>query len=243
MSKHLDQHLNAYTGGNLYDFDNGILLNWYPKRILRHTQGKKSLLELGIGHGYTTTIFAEAFDRHLVLDGSPSVIRQFRQKYPECKAEITETYFEDFQTTERFDVIVMGFVLEHVADPQRILRHYRQFLSENGVIFVAVPNAEVMNRRLGHLAGLLDEMTTLSAHDQLLGHQRYYTMQSFTEDLHSCGYTVNWMEGIYLKPFTTAQMLTLQLDQSILQSLCELGVHYPELCCGMLAQVSASAVQ
>ena len=34
MSNILDGHIKAYEGNNLYDFDNSILLNWYPKRIV-----------------------------------------------------------------------------------------------------------------------------------------------------------------------------------------------------------------
>ena len=46
------------------------------------------------------------------------------------------------------------------------------------------------------------------------------------------------MEGIYLKPFTTNQILSLDLDRSIIESLCALGVDYPELSCGLLAEIS-----
>lgn len=240
MKTNLDQHLEAYQGGNLYDFDNEILLKWYPQRILNHTRHKTSLLELGVGHGYTTPIFTGFFQRHLVLDGSASVIQQFKTRYPECKAEIVETYFEDFYTDERFEVIVMGFILEHVADPAKILRHYKQFLTPTGKLFVAVPNAEVMNRRLGQLAGMLTDITSLSEHDLLLGHQRYYTVATLNHELQNCGYHIDWMEGIYLKPFTTKQLLSLNLDPVVIRSLCELGISYPELSCGLLAQLSVA---
>lgn len=238
MKNELDSYLTAYQGNNIYDFDNEILLTWYPKRIIKHSAGSGSLLELGIGHGYTTTIFSELFSRHLVLDGSSAVIDNFRKKHSECKAEIKETYFEHFDTDEKFDVIVMGFILEHVDNPIEILKKYKAFLNPNGKMFLAVPNAEVMNRKLGHLAGLLPDMTLLSENDQMLGHKRYYSVSSFTQDITAAGYKVNRMEGIYLKPFTTSQMLSLQLDHKVLDALCELGIDYPELCCGMLAEVS-----
>ena len=118
MSNVLDNHVAAYQGDNLYDFDNEILLNWYPRRILQHAGSARSLLEFGLGHGYATGIFSRRFERHVVLEGSPAVIRNFRDKYPDCRAEIVETYFENFETDERFEVIVMGFILEHVDDPR-----------------------------------------------------------------------------------------------------------------------------
>ena len=58
MSNMLDTHVKAYEGNSLYDFDNAILLNWYPKRIIGLASGAESLLELGLGHGYSTPLFS-----------------------------------------------------------------------------------------------------------------------------------------------------------------------------------------
>ena len=235
----LDAHAHAYAGNSLYDFDNTILMHWYPRRVLLNSPQAHSLLELGLGHGHTVEIFSKHFDRHVILEGSPAVIDGFKGKYPECRAEIVETYFEDFATTERFDVIVMGFVLEHVEDPLSIIRRFREFLAPGGKLFVAVPNAEVLNRRLGNLAGMLPDMEALSAHDLQLGHRRYYTVATLSQEIMTAGYAIEKIEGIYLKPFTTRQVMSLGLSEAVLDALCEVGVVYPELCCGILAQVSA----
>lgn len=237
MKNDLDEHVGAYKGQNIYDFDNEILLTWYPKRILTLNPNAKSLLELGLGHGYSTNIFSHFFERHVVLDGSSAVIDNFNKRFPECKAEIIETYFEVFNTTERFDVIVLGFVLEHVDDPILILNRFKQFLNPSGRIYAAVPNAEVLNRRLGFLAGLLSSIEELSENDILLGHKRYYTVKTLTDDARAAGFIIDRMEGIYLKPLTTNQLISLNLDKKIINSLCEVGVEYPELSCGILAQL------
>lgn len=240
MKNILDTHVKAYEGENLYDFDNDLQLNWYPKRILEHANRTHSIMELGVGHGITTNAFSEHFNRHIVLDASAAVIRNFRKKFPDCNAEIIETYFEDFQTEERFDVIVLGFILEHVDDPHAILARYKEFLAPAGQLFVTVPNAEVLNRKLGHIAGLLPDMLELSDHDHLCGHKRYYTVASLTEEVKRAGYTIERLEGIYLKPFTTKQMISLQFDDKILNALCVAGIEYPELSCGILAELNAA---
>lgn len=205
MNNRLDQHASAYDGNNIYDYDNEIILKWYPERILRSYNLSGSILELGLGHGFATNLFSSHFERHVVLDGSPVVIEKFRDKFAECDVEIVQTYFEDFQPEEKFDVIVMGFVLEHVDDPEFIIRHYSEFLKPDGRMFVAVPNAEVLNRRVGFLAGLLPDLLEMSDHDRLLGHKRYYTVDSLKADIEKSGCVVKRMEGIYLKPFTTDQ--------------------------------------
>ena len=237
MENGLDNHAKAYQGDIQYDFDNEILLNWYPQRIIENAGGAGSLLELGLGHGYTANIFSQHFKRHLVVDGSKAVIANFRTKYPDCKATIIESYFETFNTEEKFDLVVMGFILEHVDDPVLVLSHFRKYLAANGRMFIAVPNAEVLNRRLGHLAGMLPDMQMLSENDHVLGHKRYYTVRTLEEDVKKAGYAIVQMEGIYLKPFTTTQMISLQFDKKIIDALCEVGIAYPELCCGILAEI------
>lgn len=238
MSNTLDTYVSAYQGDNIYDFDNEILLTWYPQRILHHAISKSSLLELGLGHGYTTDIFSRKFARHVVLEGSPAVIQHFRENYVTCRAEIIQTWFETFATEERFDVIVMGFILEHVDDPLLILRRFRDFLAPGGKMFIAVPNAETLNRRLGQFAGMLDDLTTLSNNDLLLGHQRFYTVDTLRAIIAQADCGVDRLEGIYLKPFTTRQIVSLQLDHKVIDALCSVGIEYPELSCGLLAEIS-----
>ncbi len=239
MKNTLDLHVRAYEGDLQYDFDNEILLNWYPKRILNFTKGANSLLELGLGHGFTTNIFSKHFTRHIVLEGSNAVIDNFRKKFPDCHSEIIKTYFEDFDLVEKFDVIVLGFILEHVDDPLKILTYFKRFLRpDGGKMFVTVPNAEVLNRRLGNLSGMLPDMQMLSDNDHILGHQRYYTVKTLTEDITTAGYRLERLEGIYLKPFTTKQMISLNLEKEIIEALCTVGIHYPELSCGILTELT-----
>ncbi|QAA94684.1 class I SAM-dependent methyltransferase [Pollutimonas thiosulfatoxidans] len=236
MSDHLDTYIGAYKDTFAYSFDNNLLLNWYPKRIIDRVVPEAHVLELGVGHGFTTLRFAQHFARTVVVDGSAAVIEKFRQEHPTCRATIVESYFEDFNTDERFDVIVMGFILEHVNYPALILERFKRFLAPGGRVFVGVPNGESMHRRLGHSAGLLDDMMSLGQGDLELGHKRLYSKATLHAQLSDAGYDVCAMEGIFLKPFTTVQLQKLELSSAITDALCQLGVHYPELSCGLLAE-------
>ena len=237
MKNELDEYVAAYEGKTIYDVDNQIILNWYPRRIIEASLGAKSLLELGLGHGITSKIFAPHFDRHVILEGSPAVISRFKLVEPNYSGEIIETYFEDFETNEKFDIIVLGFILEHVDNPVQILKHYKKFLAPNGKFFITVPNAKSLNRRLGYSAGFLQNINELSENDLEQGHKRYYTIKSLTEEINQVNFIIEKMEGIYLKPFTTKQILSLQLDKKIIDSMCTVGIEFPELCLGILTQV------
>lgn len=234
----LDQHVRAYQGVSIYEFDNVIQLEWYPERVILHSQGSRSLLELGLGHGITVNAFERHFKDHTVVDASPAVIANFRQRYPNSKVQVVESYFEAFEASRRFDVIMFGFILEHVEDPVHVLKHFRPYLAPGGRMFVTVPNSEVLNRRLGHIAGMLPDLQQLSEHDLLLGHKRYYTVDTLRRDVAKAGLTIKRLEGIYLKPLTTQQMISLNLDKGIIRALCVAAVDYPELSCGLFAELS-----
>ncbi|HRN82796.1 MAG TPA: class I SAM-dependent methyltransferase [Nitrosomonas europaea] len=234
MDNELDGHIEAYGERFDFAFDNQVMLNWYPERIMRLCPPERHLLELGIGHGYTTNRFSRYFARHVVIDGSASVIGQFRQQYPDCLASIVQGYFEGFETDERFDVTVMGFVLEHVANPREVLERYKKFMVPGGRCFVAVPNGESLHRRIGHAAGLLRDMMSLGQGDLALGHVRTYSVQTLSQELEAAGYQVVRKEGIFLKPLTTAQLQSLDLSQKIISGMCEVAIDYPELSAALL---------
>lgn len=229
MTTQLDAFAGSYKPDFEYHFDSAIILNWYPERIMAVADKTSDVLELGIGRGYTTNHFSEYFDRHTVIDASQAVIDEFQKQYRSSKATVIHSYFEDFSTESLYDVIVMGFVLEHVDDPLRVLRHFRRFLKPQGSCFVAVPNAESLHRRFGAAAGLLPDMLALGKGDRALGHQRQYTVDLLTDQLNTCGYSVVRKEGIFLKPLTTAQLRSLDLSKDILTGMCKVGIEYPEL--------------
>lgn len=233
MISKLDDFIEAYGKGFSYAFDNNIMLNWYPQRLMELCSRKERLLELGIGHGFSTNRFSQHFAEHVVIDGSPSVIDQFQKQYPDCNAKIVESYFEEFESDSKFDLIVMGFVLEHVEDPQIILRRFKKFLAPGGRCFVLVPNGESLHRRFGHAAGLLDDMMALGQGDLELGHNRLYSSNSLAIELNQAGYRIVRKEGLFLKPFTTHQLKSLDLNDAIINAMCTVGIDYPELSCAL----------
>lgn len=235
----INQDVNVYGKDNIYEFDNNITTNYYPRRIIELAEKpNKACLELGIGYGTTTEIFSSFFDRYTVLEGDKEIIKRYSNMHPSTNAQIIETYFEDWDTEETFDVIVLGFILEHVEEPNKILKKYAGFLSEGGKMYITVPNAEALNRRIGKEAGMLKDILQLSDNDIRFGHKRYYTLDSLRKEIlaENIELKITKEEGIYLKPITTAQMVSLNLSDKIIQSFLKVGRDYPELCLNLLME-------
>jgi len=235
----LDAVSSEYGPNAATAIENDLILKWYPKRIVERFGHCESLLELGIGHGFTAGIFNAACDRHVLIEGSQVVIDQFRASHPNFKADLNFGYFEEFDTQERFDVIVMGFILEHVESPAYLLDRFRKLLKPDGRLYVAVPNARSMNRRLGIELGMINDIYDLNANDHALGHRRQYCLDTLKQELMQCGYTLTHQEGIYLKPLPLSVLKTLPAFEDNLQAMLRIGIEFPELCVGLLIEATS----
>jgi len=236
MTKSLDQFAGAYDPDARYSLDARLISDWYPRRVVEKSSGN-SLLELGIGHGRAVSFFSDNFDHHCVVEGSEEVIRKYIKNYGGSNSEIVHGYFESFNTDEKFDYISMGFVLEHVEDPVLILKRFSRFLKASGVMYIAVPNATSLHRRLGVVAGFLGDIKQLSEDDLKLGHRRYYDIADLQTDVRRAGLCEHSLEGIFLKPFTTGQLEKLSLPPEVFEALMVVGKDYPELCNAILMEV------
>lgn len=218
------------------------MLSWYAERIARQLRSAecRGLLSLGVGFQIVCRRLFQEFDRSLrryvVLEGSQALVHRVREMLRHDGLELVHTLFEEFETDERFDAIEMGFVLEHVEDPAALLERYVRLLEPNGRMFVAVPNARSLHRRVGQAAGLLDNPYRLSEHDLQLGHRRYYDLQSLSAAVLEAGLKIVNVEGIFLKPVTTGQLEQLALSDEVVRGFYEVGVAYPDLCNAILIE-------
>lgn len=234
----LDTFAAAYETNNKTALENNLILNWYPKRILSKVTNKGSILELGVGHGHTSILFNKEFQDHTIIEGSKEIIDNFKKNNPLIKATLVHEWFERFETEKRFDVIVLGFVLEHVDNPKIILEKYKKFLKPKGQLFIAVPNAKSLNRRYGLELGLINDIYDLNDNDLALGHKRQYCLDSLTKEVQESGFNIKNTEGIYLKPLPINHLKTLNNFEDNLKAMLKVGIDFPELCVAILIEVS-----
>ena len=76
--------------------------------------------------------------------------------------------------------------------------------------------------------------------DRQIGHKRLFSTKTLTEEIERAGYEMVAMEGLFLKRFTTSQILALGLSQDVLQAMMKVGVDYPGLCCALMSHARLS---
>ena len=106
----------------------------------------------------------------------------------------------DMVFDEKFDYIIFGDVLEHLIDPNRMIRRVRDSLKDNGCIIASIPNlmnAEVIYNLLHgdftyQNAGILDRT-----------HLRFFTENEILRMFLNEGYEVDMIKGTISKNATT----------------------------------------
>jgi SAM-dependent methyltransferase len=103
----------------------------------------REVLDLGCGVGYGTAFLAEAAQRVVGVDVDEATVDYARKRYARANAEFvvadaTAVPFDDAS----FDAVCSFETIEHVADPQALVREAARILRPSGAFLVSTPRAE-----------------------------------------------------------------------------------------------------
>ena len=103
------------------------------------------ILEIGCGEGGNLFPFAQLGCEVTGIDLAPTRVKQARRFFQTHNNRAT-FIAEDFtrmaipdQETDKFDIILLHDVIEHITDKIKFLSHAQQFLKSGGLLFVAFP--------------------------------------------------------------------------------------------------------
>jgi 2-polyprenyl-3-methyl-5-hydroxy-6-metoxy-1,4-benzoquinol methylase len=189
-------------------------------------------LEIGCSDGQMTQMLAERLRHLTVVEASERFVGEVQLRQI-GNAVVHHCMFENFVPTNSYDCIFATWVLTHMIDVQAVLKHVKGMLSDNGLLFVSVPNVRVLSRQLACHMGLLDELYGLTPNDLAHGHLRAYDRQRLNSELDKAGFEVVTQGGLMMKFLADFQMDQLYeseiLTAAHADGLYSLGKEYPDL--------------
>ena len=109
---------------------------WY---LIPFLNGKKSLFELGSGEGFILEFFEKNGFDVFGMEPSKTNLEIINKKLKNGKC-ITGSANDLRSLTQKFDVIIISHVFEHLKDCRKVLIDIKQILAPDGIIFIDVPN-------------------------------------------------------------------------------------------------------
>jgi len=120
--------------------------NWVSQYLYcePYLRSKKSILEIGAGAGQATYWFDQHGFSVTAIEPDPRNVSKINSKLKNSRC--ISGFVEDLHIEEKFDIIWMSHVLEHLVRPDLFLQKIRNNLKTNGIFFIEVPNCD--NREL-----------------------------------------------------------------------------------------------
>ncbi len=199
-------------------------------RLIKKYKKKKSCLIMGYGDGKLVDFFENKFSNLFVLEGSKKLCNIANRRFANNnKIKIINSYFEDYVTEIKFDIILANHVLEHVNDPIVVIKMVNQWLLPNGYVIFTTPNAQSLHRRIGVEMGIINDLYDFSENDKIVGHQRVYDLNSLISDCQKSGMKIIESGGFNLKIVSQKQMI--DWSDKIFNALFEVSLKCPpEIC-------------
>lgn len=188
----------------------------------------KKVLNLGLGNALTSKVVANLCRSQVTVEGSKKIIELF--SFPNKKTSIKESLFEDFNSNEKFDVILANHVLEHVKNPVDLMKiKFHEWLNDDGLVFITVPNAHSIHRRIGKEMGLLNSLNELNSSDLKAGHQRVYDLNLLKNHINKSDFEILEIGGYNIKLTSLLQMK--DWSQDLLDAIFKVSLKLPtEIC-------------
>ena len=148
-----------------------------------HAIKPKSILELGCGVGAVITECQRRglAGKYMGVDYSPEAINYLRKHSQGIEPIQGDITAPDFHLDEKFDVVVLSHVLEHLEDPAIFLGAMKSSVKFSYAV-IEVPLEDLMASRM---KSVLRDRTANKA-----GHVQFFTARTFEDLLNSNGFKI-----------------------------------------------------
>jgi methionine biosynthesis protein MetW len=125
-----------------YEYDVDTSSQTAPANVVRLIGRDKNVLEIGCGPGSITKILAEQNACRVTgLELDPEAIKKVM---PYCvkvmQADLNSSEWPSILKDERFDIVLVADVLEHLYDPWNSLKRMASLINENGCVVISLPH-------------------------------------------------------------------------------------------------------
>lgn len=121
------------------DFDNFVL----NQSGMLNYKGLK-VLDIGCSNGYKTEMLFDKYDnieKVVGIDIDENAINEAKEKFANNNKYVFELKnIDDLDLKQKYDIICLSYVLQHLENPRQTLDKLRNLLTDRGVLIIKVPD-------------------------------------------------------------------------------------------------------
>jgi hypothetical protein len=174
----------------------------------------------------------EYFDELDVIEASPILADEVRARFP-GRAHVTTGLFEDVTPERLYANAFLIHTLEHVDEPVGELKRIATWLEDDGLLFIAVPNANALSRQIAVQMGLVAYNCAVTPGEFEHGHRRTYSLDTLLADVRGAGLEIVEYGGVIVKALANFQfdraLAEGIVDDAYIAACDRLAVMYPDL--------------
>jgi len=156
------------------------------------------VLDVGCASGFLAEYLVRNMNCHVIgIELDPISAERARSRCQRVVVgDVTDPAIIE-QISGHYDYVIFADVIEHLPDPEGVLIRAREWIGENGLVIISLPNIAYYRIRLHLLRGKF-EYRDIGIMDRT--HLRFYTKASAKQFIESCGLRVLRTEPIFVKP-------------------------------------------
>lgn len=108
---------------------------WIAARV----QGLR-VIDMACGEGYGAAALAESAESVIGVEANPEAFEHARLRYTRPGLTFERALVELYGAPGICDAVTFLQTIEHVANPQEVLTHFRELTGPDGVVYVSTPN-------------------------------------------------------------------------------------------------------
>ncbi len=98
------------------------------------------VIDMACGEGYGAATLALSAAEVVGVDANPEAYEHARLRYLEPNLSFERALVERYGQPGAYDAVSFLQTIEHVANPEDVLRHFRGLLAPGGAVYVSTPN-------------------------------------------------------------------------------------------------------
>lgn len=163
-------------------------------RLIKCFSPGPRVADLACGQGNFSLLLAEAGFDVTAVDILEDFLRYAKKKHTHGKFQTVLGNLMEYRSAEKFDAVLAGEVIEHVAYPRELIRSLRENLRPGGICVITTPNGADYSSTLPTFSQVKDVTALIPKQFHWGDHLFLYTAEELRGLLEEAGFEILHLE-------------------------------------------------